>query len=218
MPLPLIGYATWRLLQVSTLVVHYETAVPADEARRTATMLAEALAEAQHELLTDLPGSTQIFVYATTARYCAATHAPWWQSALTLSDGTHLQPPATLARRGGVGQVLRHEALHIVARHRRGKAWPRWREEGEAVVFSGEPTARLAGDLLPTLADVERALDQPRSPEASRRAYLSAGAFVSWLRQHRGVEGADACYDRFRSATAGGQAPTPGPDRKRLAP
>ena len=93
----------------------------------------------------------------------------------------HMQPVSMLLERGIFHRVVRHEAAHMALSARTGGPLPRWLEEGEAMRFAGEPGARSIEELLPSLEDVERALTRPRSREETRRAYLSAAAFVDWL-------------------------------------
>jgi hypothetical protein len=193
----LLMFCAWRLLQSANMTVHYETGVPQSDAERAAVLLRQALIDARDSLPAPAPGTNTIHIYAATTRYCAATRAPWWQAAVTLADGMHLQPPAVLAERGILRAVLRHEAIHILARARQARPLARWHEEGLAAVFAGEPLVRSRRDALPSLSAVESALIHPRSRVQSRRAYLSAAGFVSYLQ--RSPADQDALKDAARA-------------------
>jgi hypothetical protein len=178
----LLMFCAWRLLQSANMTVHYETGVPQSDAERAAVLLRQALIDARDSLPAPAPRTNTIHIYAATTRYCAATRAPWWQAAVTLADGMYLQPPAVLAERGILRAVLRHEAIHILARARQGRPLARWHEEGLAAVFAGEPLVRSRRDALPSLATVEDALAHPRARDEARRAYRSAAGFIAYLR------------------------------------
>jgi hypothetical protein len=164
------------------LLVHYPPAVSEASARQLAIELKQALQEACSAFgSAPLSGPLEVELHATTPSYRRASGAAWWHAAIERGGRLHFQPLANLERQGIRRRVIRHEAAHLALAARLGPALPRWRQEGEAMRFAGERGALNEKELLPTLEAVEQALAVPADEAQTRRAYLSAAAFVRRL-------------------------------------
>jgi hypothetical protein len=188
--------AASRVLQTGAQVVRYEAGVPEGDARAVASAMDVALADAARRFRCPAPPRVEVVVHATTAGFTKAARAPWWHAAETVAGVVHLQPPETLRARGSLRTTVRHEAAHAVIASC-GRAWPRWREEGEAAIFAGEGRAIDPQALLPSLVEVEDALRAGRDRELAQRGYLSAAAFVAWLHEQRDEAQSREGYARF---------------------
>jgi hypothetical protein len=197
----LLLLSSLRLVQEPPVIVRFDVGVPESEAKQLARELKKALDEAIGHYGTEPLNRVDLRLHATTVGFGNVSHAPWWRAAQMRKGVIHFQPVSTLAEKGIFLQVVRHEAAHLAMRNLRGDPIPSWLEEGEAMRFAAEPGARSPADLLPTLGDVTRGLTRPISREESRRAYLSAAAFVAYLGPWDEIdleEDFDAQYQEFR--------------------
>lgn len=203
MHLLLLSLLTLRVVDLPVLV-YYEPAVPEAAARQLAAELKRALGEAGPRFQSPpVSGLVEVELHATTQTYRRATGAAWWHAAVGRKGRLHFQPLASLDQQGIRRQVIRHEAAHLSIRTRMGPALPRWREEGEAMLFAGERGAMAERELLPSLQAIEKALTHARAKTETRRAYLSAASFVRWLNLPLDAplrRSAEEAYREFRRA------------------
>ena len=124
---------------------------------------------------------TQITLHHSTGDFVAATGQPVWVAGATHGGAIHLQPLATLRKRGIVATTLRHEFAHAALERWRSNHAPRWLLEGLAIHFAGEGrlyaqvTDKIDNDVL------EKKLSAPASPAEMRVLYAAAYRAVQTL-------------------------------------
>jgi hypothetical protein len=160
--------------------VSYPARAPRRDAEATLRVLEAARADVAQRLsaaslqLPALP-TLEIFAHETTGDFVGVTGQPAWAAAATREHSIHLQPLATLQRRGVLATTLRHEYAHaVIDALGRGRA-PRWLAEGLAVYAAGEGAllARVPSLKLST-AELEQKLAQPVSAAEMRALYAAA--------------------------------------------
>lgn len=190
-----------RIVQEPPVVVRFDEGVPESEARQLAQEMKKALDEAVDRYEAVPLNRVDLRLHATTVGFSNKSRSPWWRAAQMRKGVIHFQPISTLTEKGIFLRVVRHESAHLAMRSRPGRRIPSWLEEGEAMRFAGEPGARSPAGLLPALEDVERGLTRPANREESRRAYLSAAAFVEYLGSWNEIDleaNFDGRYQEFR--------------------
>ncbi len=182
-----------RTLSDEHFRVRYTTATARREVEETLRTLAAARHDMEQRLAAaslQLPALPvlEIVAHETTGAFVGATGQPAWAAAATRGHSIHLQPLATLQRRGVLTTTLRHEYAHaVIDALSHGRA-PRWLAEGLAAYTAGEgallardaPAKQLATDEL------ERKLAAPAAAPEMRALYAAAYRAVSALVQQEG--------------------------------
>ena len=161
---------------------HFRVNYPASAARRDAEETLRVLEAARADIVQRLAAASlqppalptlEIFAHETTGDFVGVTGQPAWAAAATQGHSIHLQPLATLRRRGVLATTLRHEYAHAVI-DALGRA-PRWLAEGLAAYAAGEGAllARVPPSKLST-AELEQKLAQPASAAEMRALYAAA--------------------------------------------
>ncbi len=105
--------------------------------------------------------------------------------------------------------VLMHELVHAFVQECGGPSVPGWLNEGLAQLFEGPPSrveaarARLEGETLFSLAELQGSLLAWRDTESIARAYAQSLAFVAYLQANYG----DEVFRRMLRAAAEGTDP-----------
>ncbi len=124
---------------------------------------------------------TQITLHHSTGEFMVATGQSAWVAGATRGGAIHLQPLATLRKRGIVATTLRHEFAHAALERLRSNHAPRWLLEGLAIHFAGEGrlyaqvTDKIENDVL------EKKLSAPASPAEMHVLYAAAYRAVQGL-------------------------------------
>jgi len=133
-------------------------------------------------------GGVELFVHNTTGDFVSSAGRPAWAAAAARGRRIESQPLETLRRRGVLTTTLRHEYVHTVLNALGGARAPLWLSEGLAIHFAGEAAllARHKPRRAPALAELERDLANPATPEQMRSLYYSAYAEVASLIRREG--------------------------------
>ncbi len=172
--------------------VNYTAGATRRDVEETLRMLEAARADMNQRLsAATLPAPTlpvlEVIAHETTGDFVGTTGQAPWTAAATRGRQIHLQPLATLRRRGVLQTTLRHEYAHaVIDALGRGRA-PRWLAEGLAAYAAGEGSllARVPLTKLP-LAELEQKLAQPTSAAEMRALYAAAYREVVALVQTEG--------------------------------
>ncbi len=185
-----------RTLSDEHFRVRYTTATARRDVEETLRTLAAARHNIEQRLVAaslQLPAlpMLEIVAHETTGAFVGATGQPAWAAAATRGHTVHLQPLATLRRRGVLTTTLRHEYAHVVIDALSHNRAPRWLAEGLAAYMAGEgalltrvapvPAKQLSTDEL------ERKLAAAATTTQEMRAlYAAAYRAVSALVQQEG--------------------------------
>jgi SpoIID/LytB domain protein len=117
-----------------------------------------------------------VVLHASTADFIAATGQSGWAAGVTRGRKIELQPPTLLQKRGILNSTLRHELSHALIEILGDGRTPRWLAEGLCIHIAGEGRQYSQGPVSKRLdvAELERRLQKPTSPEESRRLYAMA--------------------------------------------
>ena len=155
-----------------------ETLTPEDAARLPA--LRQALAEAQSRSGLQPRTSLTLRAFPSTPAFRAATLAPGWVAAFTEGNFIAIQPLRTLAARGILPAVLRHEFLHALIEQQSGPQTPLWLREGLVELWAGDAPPHAPPPTI-QIETLDRALDHPDSERDSAAAHRAAAWYASRL-------------------------------------
>ncbi|MFL6207947.1 MAG: SpoIID/LytB domain-containing protein [Pyrinomonadaceae bacterium] len=164
---------------------HFRVSYPAQTARRDVEATLGVLEAARADLAQRLNAASltplalpvlEIFAHETTGDFVGVTGQAPWAAAATRGHSIHLQPLATLQRRGVLATTLRHEYAHAVIDALSRERAPRWLAEGLAAYTAGEGArlTRAAPLKKLSLSELEQKLAQPASAEEMRALYAAA--------------------------------------------
>ncbi len=167
---------TWQSLRGQGFVL--ETLNPADSAYLP--QLDRALAEAESRSGLAPAGHFTVRAFSSTPAFRNATLSPGWVAAFTEGNWIGAQPLRTLAGRGLLVPVMRHEFLHALVESRAGPNAPLWLREGLVEAWSD---GAQHGGLPPLLkaAEVDRALAHSATEAQSEAAHRAAGWYAARL-------------------------------------
>jgi len=135
---PLSGCGRNGLQKSQHFLVEYTPPHTADDAHQVLGILEEAAGELKTKLAYRPPSRVRVILYSASPEFSAATGKPGWFGAVY--DGKiHLQPIATLQRRGVLRSSLRHEYVHLLFHTYVRAPTPLWFEEGFAEFFAESP-------------------------------------------------------------------------------
>jgi len=143
-----------------------------------------ALAEAEKLSGLRAAGRVTVRAFATTPAFRDATLAPGWVAAFTEGNWIGTQPLRTLAERGMLGTVLRHEFLHALVEDQAGNRTPLWLREGLVETWNSEALNGKSRDRAKpaiNLEQVDRVLAHAASQAESAAAHRAAGWFAARL-------------------------------------
>ena len=116
----------------------------------------------------------QVILHPATNDFVTATGQPAWTAGATHGNTIHLQPLATLRKRGIVASTLRHEFAHAALEPVRHARAPRWLLEGLAIHFAGEGRMYAAINDKVAKETLDAKLAAPASPAEMRVLYAAA--------------------------------------------
>jgi stage II sporulation protein D len=152
-----------------------ETLTPADAAYLP--QLAQAFDAAQSVSGLHPSQSLTIRAFRSTPAFRDATLAPGWVAAFTEGDLIATQPLSTLAARGLLAPVLRHEFLHALVEAQAAHNTPLWLREGLVEVWSDPAQAGKTASRAATVLNLEQtefALAHSKSEGESTKAHRAA--------------------------------------------
>jgi stage II sporulation protein D len=167
---------TWKSLRGQGFML--ETLNPADSAYMP--QLDRALAEAESRCGLTPAGRFTVRSFSSTPAFRNATLSPGWVAAFTEGNWVGAQPLRTLAGRGLLVPVMRHEFLHALVESRAGPSAPLWLREGLVEAWSEGVQPAGAQPLLKA-AEVDRALAHSATEAQSAEAHRAAGWYAARL-------------------------------------
>ncbi len=174
---------------------HFRLRYPANLSQRDVDEVLRTFEAARNDLQRRLSSTsirlpdnllTQIIIHTSTGDYVVATGQPAWSAGATRGNIIHLQPVATLRKRGILGTTMRHELAHAVIESLSKIHPSRWLVEGLAIHFAGEGRmyAHSAGKL--SREELEKKLATPSSASEMRTLYAQAYREIQVLRRQKG--------------------------------
>jgi len=162
----------WSQFTDGTFTV--ETASVADESRLKEVF--EILQEAKQDLKEnqnyELPKEVNVRIYPNLEAFTKATQAPWYVAAIAdrTTNSIHSQRLQVLLDRNSLKQTLRHELAHLA----QPDDWPRWLNEGSAMIFSAE---KLTAEPFETISEARLNELLATTPTKEQLARAAATAY-----------------------------------------
>jgi stage II sporulation protein D len=124
------------------------------------------------------PPHPTVFATPTTELFRQMTAQPGWLLASTRGDQVYLQPAAILGT--AVNDTLLHEFLHVLIEQEAAPTAPLWLREGLAEALADPHAPHLPAITIP-IPQLDAALTNPPTPEASRKAHAAAATLTARL-------------------------------------
>ena len=167
---------SWHILRGDGFVL--ETLNPGDSAYLP--QLDRAQDEAERRSGLTPAGHFTVRSFSSTPAFRNATLSPGWVAAFTEGNWIGAQPLRTLAGRGLLVPVMRHEFLHAMVESRAGPSAPLWLREGLVEAWSDGVQPSGAQPLLKA-SEVDRAMARSATEAQSRAAHRAAGWYTARL-------------------------------------